>query len=240
MTAEWNTTRVAWTGACATRAGSSSSRSPRTRYGGSSRAIRTAARSRSRRSSCSGQTIVSSQRTASSSVTSTGERSMPARQTTGAKAHGGMSPVVAHSSNGPSDVGLLRAAVGKLPADDVAVGIEAEPGAGPDLQQSQGPAPARSAPGTTNAGYSVASRPTSLVWVARSRIVRRMGPPDCPSPSSAARRAAYGPGAGTPCHRAAANTRLACRLRSGRVCSHASTSASSATEDAQSRKHGDP
>ena len=92
-------------------------------------------------------------------------------------------------------------------------------------------------PRLAKAGYSVASRPTSLVWVARSRIVARIGP--VVAEQRVAQRGVR-PGAGTPCHRAAAKTRLAWRLRSGSVCSQASTSGSSATPSAHSRKQAEP
>ena len=59
------------------------------------------------------------------------------------------------------------------------------------------------------------------------------------SPSRASRSPAYGPGAGTPCHRAAAKTRLGCCLIAGRSASQASTSGSSTTPAHQSAKHGD-
>lgn len=78
----WKTTSVASGGACVASCGSSSTRLPRMRRGGSRRAIAIAARRRSSRSRSSGHTSASSQRTASSSLRSTGSRSMPARQTT--------------------------------------------------------------------------------------------------------------------------------------------------------------
>ncbi len=87
-----------------------------------------------------------------------------------------------------------------------------------------------------NAGTRVASRPASLVWVALARIVARMLPS---SESSASRNPAYGPGAGTSCQRAAANTRFGCRLSSGSVSSQWRTSGSPATPSAHSRKQGE-
>ena len=92
--------------------------------------------------------------------------------------------------------------------------------------------------GTTDAkaGSSVASRPTSLVCVDRVRMVSRIVPS---SPSSASRRPAYGPGAGTPCQRAAANTMFGCFFSPGSWSTQARTSSSAATPSAHSTKHGD-
>ncbi len=59
------------------------------------------------------------------------------------------------------------------------------------------------------------------------------------SPSRASRSPAYGPGAGTPCHRAAAKTRLGCCLIAGSSDSQASTSSSSTTPAHHSTKHGE-
>ena len=92
--------------------------------------------------------------------------------------------------------------------------------------------------GTTDAkaGSSVASRPTSLVCVDRAMIVARIVPS---SPRSASRSPAYGPGAGTPCQRAAANTMLGCFFSPGSWSTQARTSSSAATPSAHSTKHGD-
>ena len=67
-------------------------------------------------------------------------------------------------------------------------------------------------------------------------IVARIAPS---SASSASRSPAYGPGAGTPCQRAAAKTRFGCRFRPGSAAIQSITSGSSATPFAHSQKHGD-
>ncbi len=74
--------------------------------------------------------------------------------------------------------------------------------------------------------------------------LRRRGRGSSPGSSRrrrAGRRAApaYGPGAGTPCQRAAAKTRLGCCLTGGRSASQASTSGSPATPRAHSAKQGE-
>ena len=106
------------------------------RRGGSRRATSTALRSRSRRSSCSGQTRFCSHAIASGSGTSSGfEVDAAAPGDLGVRDRGtGSGPVARAVSSGPP---LPRSSPTRRPGVVVAVGEEAQPGAGPDLDQRQ-------------------------------------------------------------------------------------------------------
>src|SRR5262249_30943780 len=160
-TALWNTTTGPDDEADSTSAGSSSSRSPRTIDGGDVRAISTAVARRARRSSCSGQIRYDSQRIASSSVTSRGLRSMPPRHaTSGTDAGSGTGPRTDAVSSGPVPTGS------ESHAYEYRSGNRLRPALAPTSISATGPDET-----SANAGTSVASRPTSLVWVDRERLV---------------------------------------------------------------------
>ncbi len=178
MTALWKTTRVASAGACAARSSSCSFRSPATSSGGSSWAIATAWRSRSRRNSCSGQTSASSQATSSGSRTSRGlGRSLPATP------HGGVRRQ-RHRARGDastSEPGRAASGAGRSqPRDrlrvrrDVLVAVpvreQCQPGRGAHLEEGQRLARRRRKSARATAGGWRSARPRWSAWTATARF----------------------------------------------------------------------
>ncbi len=233
MTALWNTTTGPCSAAASTSAGSSSSRSPRTSAGGSARATSIAWTQL-------GPAVVvlgPDQHRQPVHLVGVGDVErveVDARRARRRPAAGpAAAPVPRRERRAPGPAPIRRTASAGRPRVRVAVRVEAEPGATPRPPAARA---GRDRPPAANAGTRVASRPASLVWVARSRMVRRIVPS---SSSSARRSASYGPGAATPCQRAAAKTRFGCRLGRGSASSQPSTSASSATRSDHSSKHGE-